>query len=186
MCYDTLRRIYLRNGVKFRNVKTVKLVAAENKDSLEEQRFLFAVTLANLLREGKHITYLDETTFKSWSTQKKDWSHADIPVTHYMNTRYFGATLYGAIGHALEKPVFLIKEKGNIPSFHEFLEKLTQSLKPRLIGEDKPYLLMDNLSVHTNSDSVKLAEKHFNLLFCTPYSCEFNSIGKFKVTEVIK
>ena len=78
-----------------------------------------------------------------------------------MNTRYFGATLYGAIGHALEEPVFLIEDRGNIESFHRFLEKLSKALKPRMIGEEKPYLLMDNLSVHTNSESVRLAEQHF-------------------------
>ena len=161
MCHDTLRRIYLRNGIKFRSVKTVKLVAAENKDSLEEQRFLLAVNLTNLMKEGKHIVYLDETTFKAWSTQKKDWSYADTPVHHYINTRYFGATLYGAIGHALEYPVFSIEERGNIETFHRFLEKLAKALKPRMVGEEKPYLLMDNLSVHTNSESVRLAEKHF-------------------------
>ena len=118
-----------------------------------------------MIRDGKHICYLDETTFKCWSTQKKDWSYADNPVHHYINTRYFGATLYGAIGHALEYPVLMIEERGNIPSFHKFLKELAKALKPRKIGEDKPYLLMDNLSVHTNSDMVEEAEKHFHLLF---------------------
>ena len=113
--------------------------------------------------------------------RKKAWSIRDRPVEVVLNNRHFGASVFGAIGNCLTKPVFAVYDRNNKVNFIKFMKRVRQSLKIEFRRERnpiKPFLVLDNASSHRANDSVRYLETHFRPLFMVPYSSPANSIER--------
>ena len=87
-------------------------------------------------------------------------------------TKYIGScTLYGAIGNALDEPVYAVGSSTNRIDFHHFLWKLIDKLNGR-----KPYIVYDGHSSHETAENDTLIQQYFIPLQLPAYSSEFNSI----------
>ena len=51
---------------------------------------------------------MDETTFNTWQLKPKSWALAEHKNLHVRPGPRFSVTVYGAIGHPLNKPVFML------------------------------------------------------------------------------
>jgi hypothetical protein len=111
MNFTRLRLFYLSNGVKLRTAKTVYRTAIENASKLHPLRLEFARLIANFKADNYPVIYVDETTFSTWETQKRSWSHKDHVNVHVRNNAQFRCTVYGAIGACMESPTMIIGSK---------------------------------------------------------------------------
>jgi transposase len=69
----------------------------------------------------------------------------------------------------------MLGESTNAEEFVEFLKLVTENLKPEY-QKRKPYLVIDNASAHTKSESKQAIADSFIPMNVPPYSCQFNSI----------
>ena len=113
--------------------------------------------------------------------RNKAWSLRNRPVEVIINNRHYGASVFGAIGNCLERPVFGIYDRNNKVNFIKFMKKVRSKLKlpyRRERNPIKPFLVLDNASSHRANDSTRYIETHFRPLFMVPYSSPVNSIER--------
>ena len=68
--------------------------------------------------EKSEIVYMDETTFNFHLRNRRVWSYNEERIEKPIsNTRFSGATLFGAIGKCLKHPVFMTAESTTSKSF---------------------------------------------------------------------
>jgi len=62
-----------------------------------------------LMKTGCDIIYMDETTFQAWCNPDRTWmGDGDLRVAAPRNeTHLSSATVFGAMGTCLKKPVFM-------------------------------------------------------------------------------
>ena len=66
------------------------------------------------------------------------------------NSRH-SVTVFGAIGSALKKPVYMLGAATNIVEFHRFIKLVEKQIRPGL--REKPFLLYDMHSAHVSSEA---------------------------------
>ena len=167
-----LSLFYRHNGVRLRQAKKVYRFAQQNSRQLAEERKAFAVTLGNLLVRGTPIIYTDESTFTNQQTRAKSWSLRDHPNQHYIDSKYEQVTVYGAVGDALTKNVWLLAAGTNQEDYQEFLRLVARHVKGAL---RKPILLYDGHKAHTTARSMETVLSWFTPLQNCRYSSNFNS-----------
>ena len=113
-----------------------------------------------------------------------------MPVLHGIHNTRRSATVYGAIGTYLKEPVYLVitaddcrvdpetgkkeSKSTNQKHFAEFLRLVARAVAES--GLDKPLLLYDGHTAHTNPASKALIDEYFEPLQQVPYSSPFNCI----------
>ena len=167
-----LSLFYRDNGVRLRQAKKVYRFAQQNSRQLDEERKAFAVTLGNLMVRKSPIIYTDESTFSNQQTRSKSWSLRDHPNQHYIDSKHEQVTVYGAVGDALTKNVWLLASGTNQDDYQEFLRQVARHIKG---GLRKPILLYDGHKAHTTPRSMEAALNWFTPLQNCRYSSNFNS-----------
>ena len=134
---------------------------------------MYAKKLKEKIASNRTIVYIDETTFNSTLRQSRVWQYYKKPVPFAVGKRIGSITLYGAIGHCLKEPVFMLGKSTNKEEFQTFIEKVVAAkVNPR----QKPLLVIDNHAAHKSTAVKQLLQKHFVVFYMPAQSCEFNSI----------
>ena len=102
----------------------------KNRQSIVAQRKGFARQLTALVDSGQPVIFLDETSFNSWAHYSKVWQSVLRPVEVVINPKRAAITVYGAIGHGLQSPVFTTGVSTNTQDFLKFLQLIVDNLKP--------------------------------------------------------
>ena len=63
---------YKRNQIVFKGTKTVYLAAKKDSAIRQAQRLEFTHKLVSLMIAKRKIIFVDETSFRAWSTPKQD------------------------------------------------------------------------------------------------------------------
>ena len=108
-----LWHFYRKHGIKFRTGKEVYRAETAQSALVRRRRLVFAKLLATLINRGKPIIYCDETTYNTWQLKAKSWSLNKNALVHARNNKRMGKTVYGAIGHCLNNPVFKLGRTTN-------------------------------------------------------------------------
>lgn len=125
-----------------------------------------------MMQRGKHIVYLDESTFHQWLVPTRAW------VTKYMtlqmpSSRGSSISVIAAISERQGLIHYkIINGSNDSATFSDFVYELVRKIR----GDACVY--MDNYSVHRS----KSVTGHFNdrivQFFLPPYSCALNPIEK--------
>ena len=70
----SLRKLYLRNGIKRKKVRMEKVIPQKLKDNFAEQCQQLLNKLDQVKREGRKLVYLDEINFTKRSLKLVEWS----------------------------------------------------------------------------------------------------------------
>ena len=70
----SLRRLYLRHGVKRKKVRQEKAMPARSRNQFVQNCKNLLATLAAVRQEGRRILYLDEINFTKRSVLMREWS----------------------------------------------------------------------------------------------------------------
>ena len=145
----TLRRLYLRHGIKRKRVVLAKVIPPRHAESYQTWQRIIMKELAEADRTGLPVLFLDETNFTKASLQTREWSCqlSNLSVDQkevYTGYRSVIATMTAerGIGLCLVHPKAVAAE-----DFVPFLRKLRTKLIRRPIA-----LFMDNLWVHKCRD----------------------------------
>jgi len=74
----TLACIYRRNKVQFRKPQFYYSRKDGNRDQLQKEQFQKSMEIADLMKKGKHLIYVDETTFNQWQMPSRAWMRKDM------------------------------------------------------------------------------------------------------------
>ena len=122
---------------------------------------------------------MDETSFAAQACRvKKTWSSANDPIEVHINNRPQYITIYGAIGSALNKAVFMDGKSTNAVEFKQFLMKVLMEVKCGYRGSRRPVLIMDNHGAHIKKNNREFLESNFFPVFLPAHSSPFNSIER--------
>ena len=82
-----------------------------------------------MLNNQELIIYGDEASFNCWMRSKKTWTSYEEPVKIVLNEkRNTGITVYGAIGAAMERPLFKQFKTTNKEDFLSFISGIRDTL----------------------------------------------------------
>jgi hypothetical protein len=78
----SLRRLYLKNGIKLKKVRQEKVMTMSAWNSFAANKLKLIQELEDVKTEGRKLIYLDEICFTKRSFLGKSWSgkHANIHV----------------------------------------------------------------------------------------------------------
>jgi hypothetical protein len=146
----------------------------DRNDQLEIERRQFTLWLANAIADGKHIIYMDETSFRLTDRQTKAWCRKDERVVLPLPGQQKSLTLIGALGLCLTD-IFVgrIYDKTNGANFQDLMRVVLSKFKAGVV---KPILILDNHSAHRRRDIRDWLNHHFEVHFMPVSSCQFNSI----------
>lgn len=82
----TVRNYYLQHGVKYRVPQYDYRVKAIQQHNLTEKQQEYVRTVAEEMKNGRHLIYIDETSFHRWQYKRKQWVTANMSV-QIPNTR---------------------------------------------------------------------------------------------------
>lgn len=137
-----LRRVYLENKIKYRVPEYIYAKKKQNEKELCEKQIEFSRQLGQLIYDGCHIIYVDETTFHKWQGKVKCWVKENMKIA-MPNSRGSSYSLLGAMSSQKGLIHFKVLScSNNQNTFYDFL----LALKHKVIGT--VYIVMDNLSVH--------------------------------------
>ena len=74
LCSKTLQTFYKENNVKYIGNKRVYKSSLTKFTELEERRCEFAVQLADQIKSGRRVIYLDESSINNWVTKARSWA----------------------------------------------------------------------------------------------------------------
>lgn len=98
---------------------------------------------------GKHLIYVDESTFHQWQVPSRVWVRKDSQIVHMPSNRGMSVTVIGAISEKMGLVHYKIFHgSNNAQTFSAFTTELLRKIK----GQATVY--MDNYKVHY-SHSVK-------------------------------
>ena len=119
---STLRQFYKKHKVKYLRVSYQYYQALTRGP---QQKYNFAVRLAQLRDRNEIVVYLDEASFHLWLKKTHTWTRADRPVRILLGqNRCNGVTVIGAISTSLNRPVFALEKSTNSEVFGKFLVEL--------------------------------------------------------------
>jgi transposase len=173
----TIRRVYLRHRIKFKNIKRGKR-EIDFTDSHYRALFHRMASILNQMRESKtKVVYLDETVFTFSTFKSRGWSNQrDRIKVNDSDLKVQTLALVAAISEEDGLIDFAIHPRSiNTETFVAFVRQLSQ----KLAGEDFA-LFLDNLSVH-KSGHAKLLFEELNIteIFNVPYCPQFNGIESY-------
>jgi len=174
---STLRRIYLRHKIRFKNIKRGKR-EIDFTDPHYKQLFLRMRHLLGQMQESKtKIIYLDETVFTFSTFRAKGWAHRrDRIRVNDSDLRVQTLALVAAISEDGGLVDYWLHPRAiNTEVFVAFIQQLSEKL-----GGGDFALFLDNLSVHKTKDAKHLFEKlNITEIFNVPYCPQFNGIESY-------
>ena len=99
-----LSLFYKQNKVKFRNLKKVYRDAIINKEKIDVKRAAFALKIAQMIKDGRQLLYMDESSVTNWTSKVKCWSLREKHAVFPLNKIRYAVTLMGTIGPGLRQP----------------------------------------------------------------------------------
>jgi len=170
----TLRRLYLRHGIRCKKVRLEKSMTQRVRRNFVQNCMNLLAEMEQVKREGRILVFADETLFTKRAIKLREWSAKNTNLTADQEDVYVGyrsalASMTAEKGmllvHVYERP---IKE----PEFCAHLMKLRSKAGGRPIA-----LFMDNLWVHKNARVQELMAKlDIRPVYNVGYSPEFNPI----------
>ena len=170
----TLRRLYLRHGIRCKKVRLEKTMTQRVRRNFVQNCQSLLAEIEQAEREGRVLVFADETLFTKRAIKQREWSAKNTNLTADQEDVYVGyraalASMTAEKGiclvHVYEHPV---KE----PEFCAHLSKLRTKAGRRPIA-----LFMDNLWVHKNAQVRELMAKlDIRPIYNVAYSPEFNPI----------
>ena len=150
---ETLRRFYLRSGVKNRPVKANMYPHGKDLDQLNDDRLALAEKLREFIfDDDTHVIYFDETSFHSWQHQRRAWSSlckVKVPSTKLRGANF---TLYGAISDCLrDSAYFEVHDSTNGVDFLAFMGNMRAQIRPELFDK-RLVLVLDNHRGHKGEE----------------------------------
>ena len=96
--HTSLRMVYKRHGIKYLKPNYCYARKDVRREQIQEEQIKVARELAQQIKDGKHVIYLDETTFNQWQVPSKLWVSKDMQIKMPSN-RGSSITVIGAISH---------------------------------------------------------------------------------------
>jgi transposase len=123
------------------------------------------------------IIWGDEASFNCWMRSRRTWSTKEEPVKVVLNEkRNSGITVYGAIGAAMERPLFKQFKTTNKEDFLSFLTEIRGTL-PEQYKDRTIKLVLDNHKSHGTLLVRSYCQfNNIEIKFLPSYSPEFNCI----------
>ena len=174
---STIRRIYLKHKIRFKNIKRGK-----REIDFSEPHYLSLFhrmrALLNQMEESKTpVVYLDETVFTFSTFRSKGWAHRrDRIKINDSDLKVQTLALIAAISEDGGLIDFAIHPRAiNTEVFIAFIRQLSQKY-----GGGDFALFLDNLSVHKTKDAKLLFEElNITEIFNVPYCPQFNGIESY-------
>ena len=170
----TLRRLYLKHGIKRKRVVLAKVVPPRHAANYQEWQRIILRELAAAERNDLPVLFLDETNFTKASLQTREWSgrRSNLSVDQkevYTGYRSVIATV------SRERGVDLIHVQDRAVNEFDFARYL--GLLSQTRGREPFALFMDNLRVHkTQLVRSMYARLRITPIFNVPYCPETNPI----------
>ncbi len=144
----TLRKFYVRNGIKNYSLSYTYQQAFANTDERQKTLFLFTEKLAQAIVNGDLVVYFDSASFNMWGRNKKSWSRYEQPVKMVLNkNRCTSITVMGAIcAQFNRKPLFIQSATTTSDLIVTFLPQL-RAMFP-LHRDTRIKLVVDNARAH--------------------------------------
>ena len=137
-----LWEVYRRNKVRFVKPQYSYFRKEAKKDDLNEEQQRVSMEMAQLMARGKHLIYVDESSFHQWLVPSRAWLKKDM-VLKMPSSRGSSMTIIGAISEKVGIAHFkIVRGTNDTASFKQFISELVHNTK----GEAHVY--MDNYSVH--------------------------------------
>ena len=148
-----------------------------NEEETIKKRAIYAKQIIPQLYKGRHVIYIDETSFHLRDISRRSWQlrgRKSIVKEHDKKENYtLIDVLYenGFIG-------YMIAEKGaQQEQFMGFLSFLVKTLRKRG-GFDNCLLVFDNARIHNINFVTSTLLDHIPHIFLAPYSPQLNPIEK--------
>ena len=149
-----------------------------NSEEKRAERIEYARVIGNVISQNRPVIYVDETTFRGQSVQKKSWSTRNDHNFHYMTGPHFGTTVYGAVGDCI-KNKFVYRLEPKSTNEVDYLKFLKENLLPAIQGggpRNKPICIFDQHKAHLTDEVMKKLSHYVIPLPQVSYSSNFNSI----------
>jgi len=170
----TLRRLYLRHGIKRKRVVLAKVIPPRHAESYQTWQRIIMKELAEADRTGLPVLFLDETNFTKASLQTREWSCQLSNLSVDQKEVYTGYRSVIATVSA-ERGVDLIHIQDRAVNEFDFARYLGLLSQKR--GREPFALFMDNLRVHkTQLVRDMFTRLRITPIFNIPYCPETNPI----------
>ena len=168
-----LRRLYLSNGIRQKQIKAEKRLSNRTISTFEFQKQEILKKLREAKQNGIPVLFCDEIAFTKRSLLMKTWSPRNVyfrldqsEIYSGFRTAIVAVSPDGGLVHwTAEEKVTCIK------NFMPFIQTLIQRM------DGRPFcLFLDQLSVHKSAEVMSLYESHritpiFNIGGCPDYNC---------------
>ena len=168
-----LRRLYLSNGIRQKQIKAEKRLSNRTISTFEFQKQEILKKLREAKQNGIPVLFCDEIAFTKRSLLMKTWSPRNVyfrldqsEIYSGFRTAIVAVSPDGGLVHwTAEEKVTCIK------NFTPFIQTLSQRM------DGRPFcLFLDQLSVHKSAEVMSLYESHritpiFNIGGCPDYNC---------------
>jgi len=174
-----MSRIHLAKFYKSRNIsyRKANLKMWGDKDDFTRScdKLKFILKMANILKTGAELIWLDETTVNQWGTRvDKIWQEKDNPIVIRLPDRGSSVTVYGAL---FSKDGRLVYFPGTSTCTDELIPFLEVFVTPEINREGKTYLVMDNHGAHKSLlTTAYLEEIGLEVLWIPAYASELNPV----------
>ena len=176
-----LRKLYMVNGVKWRNTQLVYRSHLIKRNGLDVERVQFIKRILGFIIADEPYGFFDEMALNSFLTMKKSWSYEAEPVVCPVNSgTRLKCSVYGTIGNIFPGPVLdYRKQCTNATDALEYFKLLKKETAK--YTDKKLNLILDNHAAHR---SIKYGTKaylqeNFELHFSPSGTPQCNSIEHF-------
>jgi transposase len=172
---ETLRKYYIRYGVKFKrpDYKYYKSLA-ENQE-LQEKQNVFVHHLASAMQSRSYdeILYMDETSVHVWQKLSWSWIRPGMKLS-LIRGQTPSITVLGAI--SMERGLVhyeVLQEHNNSDVFLNFMTALKSKCEGR-----KVLVVLDNHTIHYSKKLDEVYDENFKEMFLPTYSSALNPIER--------
>ena len=167
-----LWHIYRRNKVRFVKPQYSYCRKEVRRDELYDEQQRVSMEIAELMARGKHLIYLDESSFHQWLVPSRAWVRKDMALK-MPSTRGRSMTIIAAISERVGLAHFqILRGRNDTASFQKFVQELVRNTKGDAI------VYMDNYSVHYAKPVREFFNERIQQRFLPAYSCALNPIEK--------
>ena len=141
-CSMSVSKLYKRYKISYRKPQYSYYRKQANQNQIYQQQQKICKEMGELIVKGRHIIYVDESTFNLWQTPNRAWVRSDTVLT-LPSQRGKSITVIGAISEQVGLVHFKIFHGSNNSStFKDFTKNLLRKIHNRAT------VYMDNLTVH--------------------------------------
>ena len=173
LAVTSLRRLYLKHGVKMKKVRQEKMMPLSQWKNFDEDKSEVVDKIREARKEGRKIIFLDEICFTKRSFLGTCWSkkYENISVDQKQIYQGYLAVIASCSSQKGIEAFFIHNKAIDHQDFINYLKKLTKQNKVPIA------LFMDKLAVHRHKE-VKLEYEALDIkpIFNVGYSPEFNPI----------